>query len=819
MIKPLFFNDKTKEEPNPRKCAEQPWQQAKAEMWDEVTLTLCDLWFLAAHVRLGLITKLQNDYEYVLEELPEVIENKRITNIHIQIIENWKSKIIYFTNELTNEIRNNWERVNELTLNSLYFPEIFEIFKSKEGKPVNATQIQTKDCLHPIRFDKLSYLYDYIISKRLLFSRFPKYSNSLVIQEAFNSSKNGYVHYLAEQIIENNYDDLLIILDNTSLQEHNPSKIIISELESEAISIAIGFVKISPFGKYAISISNSGDKNVLQIFKVNEGIKVKEITFKEKLMCGYFDLSEEKIILGFENGEIKVLDIYQNFEINKGIRIITNSSLSNITTTSDGNIALILFKDKTCILVDLQLQRYVKVEKDSPNYPLFFVLTFCKWFFPVTLNRQININQVSIGCKNIIDNNYAHFTFVSLDLQRIIYCDFMNLELFDINSNRLIKLDDNITFSGDLWDDGIRDVSAVAMTLNSQMCLTGHVDGSLRVWDLIRNECIYVCFDTIEENVVAIDLSFDGSRAICLTENNRIQLFDMKNLVDQKKTGEKVSRLNQFYAGIERGCKINTILPDRKSGKVTLLNNTIEIVSMQNSVDSCCTVSPDGRYVAGTFDCKRIYVWKIKTKGIVNIIDLNYNSEITCILFSPDGGKIIASDRGEENSINIWNTYNDTLLATLKLNTRICGMSGIHASGSVFFGTERYQNGKINIKNLTKDYAIVTGTTGLSGRWCAEEILHYSDEGYEYIKDPKSTLNWDEIYTTKCLWCCYQIPVPNSIIDTIMDINTTYHIISDDFPCLKLPDEAWDEPNLLTICPRCGGKLKFNPFLANRKKK
>jgi hypothetical protein len=33
-------------------------------------------------------------------------------------------------------------------------------------------------------------------------------------------------------------------------------------------------------------------------------------------------------------------------------------------------------------------------------------------------------------------------------------------------------------------------------------------------------------------------------------------------------------------------------------------------------------------------------------------------------------------------------------------------------------------------------------------------------------------------------------------------------------PCLELPEEAWEEPGLLSYCPKCSGELKFNPFMA-----
>jgi hypothetical protein len=40
--KPLYLDEPVSKKPNIRKLVEQPWQQTKAEMWDEVTGTFCN---------------------------------------------------------------------------------------------------------------------------------------------------------------------------------------------------------------------------------------------------------------------------------------------------------------------------------------------------------------------------------------------------------------------------------------------------------------------------------------------------------------------------------------------------------------------------------------------------------------------------------------------------------------------------------------------------------------------------------------------------------------------------------------------------------
>jgi len=49
---------------------------------------------------------------------------------------------------------------------------------------------------------------------------------------------------------------------------------------------------------------------------------------------------------------------------------------------------------------------------------------------------------------------------------------------------------------------------------------------------------------------------------------------------------------------------------------------------------------------------------------------------------------------------------------------------------------------------------------------------------------------------------------------TIRKITKKAGLKPEQSPCLELPDEAWEDPGLLGNCPKCGEKLKFNPFIA-----
>lgn len=51
----------------------------------------------------------------------------------------------------------------------------------------------------------------------------------------------------------------------------------------------------------------------------------------------------------------------------------------------------------------------------------------------------------------------------------------------------------------------------------------------------------------------------------------------------------------------------------------------------------------------------------------------------------------------------------------------------------------------------------------------------------------------------------------------INGITRNANLTDNQSPCLDLPAEAWDEPQLLSACPLCRQPLKFNPFVVDNR--
>jgi hypothetical protein len=75
--KPLYLDKAEHKKPYVRKLMEQPWQMTQAGMWDEVTESLCNLDFIQAKAAARFTYELVDDFNKVLEVIPENAENVR----------------------------------------------------------------------------------------------------------------------------------------------------------------------------------------------------------------------------------------------------------------------------------------------------------------------------------------------------------------------------------------------------------------------------------------------------------------------------------------------------------------------------------------------------------------------------------------------------------------------------------------------------------------------------------------------------------------------------------------------------------------------
>jgi hypothetical protein len=78
---------------------------------------------------------------------------------------------------------------------------------------------------------------------------------------------------------------------------------------------------------------------------------------------------------------------------------------------------------------------------------------------------------------------------------------------------------------------------------------------------------------------------------------------------------------------------------------------------------------------------------------------------------------------------------------------------------------------------------------------------------------------WEDGCRVLCCWCGKRFPLAPKIHDVITAITRNAGLSPEQSPCLELPEEAWEEPGLVSECPLCRRPIKYNPFIVDNRER
>ncbi len=203
-------------------------------------------------------------------------------------------------------------------------------------------------------------------------------------------------------------------------------------------------------------------------------------------------------------------------------------------------------------------------------------------------------------------------------------------------------------------------------------------------------------------------------------------------------------------------------------------------------------ISPDGQRAISASLNGECFVWDLTSWEVVKILK-GHTRSVNSVSFTPNGKLAITGST--DNTCILWNLKNGEkkgiYIATSAVNAVSCFPGGI-------FGGE--SSSKTFILNLNKelvcpDKAIIT----IRSIWSFKKHIHMP-------------------LSADCPLCGLRFDPPASVLTTIEDISIKAGLKSGESPCMELPREVWQEPGLLSNCPKCGGEIKFNPFIAGNDK-
>ena len=331
-------------------------------------------------------------------------------------------------------------------------------------------------------------------------------------------------------------------------------------------------------------------------------------------------------------------------------------------------------------------------------------------------------------------------------------------------------------------------INTIVITPDRHHAISGSDDKTCIIWDLESGTAKKI-FNGHNSRVIDLKVTPCGKQAISIDDFNCCILWEIE-------TGEILNTLvkkNGFSSiAITLDGKHALIgsdefyLWDLKNGQLVRTYNV-------NRFDpSFITFTPDGKRVLSSHSFLGKYpiciLWDLRTGELLKTYS-GHNKKIVSLKTTPDGNYFITAS--EDNTIIFWDLKSGKKIARYfsrgKLDWLDMNCAGIFTGGS---------SGEYHYLNSPSFYSDPNSIITTSS--CVYDL----------------SLNKYQKHSSDCPLCGVRFETPQEILDCIHNIEVKSLTKKEESPCLYFSDDAWEESGLLSPCPSCGSKLKFNPFIA-----
>lgn len=741
--KTLYLDEPIQNKPNTRKLVEQPWQQTKAEMWDQVTETICNLNFIQCKASAKLTIHLFEDIGDVLKAIPDYQENIRIEKLR-------QNRLNKYTKDLLASSNGELEKID--------IPECITPW-SKSMIEDEINRMKT----HPTRSDKLLDFRNFLGQEAVTLNNFATEFHHLAYQRAWNYADSGPVGKSVEDI------DLpdavsLLLCPKEFRPKWNPSPHLIMLLDGHYEHIQS--ISTTPNGE--IGISGSSDHSCI-LWNLTNGEKIltlvghsdtvssvkitpdgkRAISGSIDKTCVVWDLTVGKIIYILEGYSGYVTDVsitpdgtkaittYSSIKMYEGLieqrgkvvmayektaqpKLVSESKKRSPKITFPDIYKKNVFIDQNenfCILWDLKIGKPLKVLSSDMEIEAVSIAANGENAVMLTGNNAVLWNLKNGGILGTIDvNDYSlsnskpHINILPNGKRAVLsYSGSLNcITFWDFNSGKT----NTITLNSSA-------ISTVT-TPNGEVAVTASRDASYTLWDLKKGVQIVTAklnfFVTggfmmgVDNFYHPIDVTADGKRIITAMSGTKIGILefekgineldtcnsDRKQLtsllsisIDGQKaiTGSKSIQDNKYFLWNLKNLKLLKIIegPTSKNGMEQIL-----------FVKKAAKITPDGkRAIASCIngDCK---IWDLQS-GEVSLVMNKHFEPIDSIEISGDGTKVITVSK---DMTILWNLITLTSQSIVKEHS---GVNTMQISPDGHFALLAYENGDLMIWDLIYD--------------------------------------------------------------------------------------------------------------------
>ena len=832
---PLLIESDGKKHPHIRKVSELPYQQMCGEAWDDVEKTLCSLDFIEAKCTAGMTYELMKDYDVAMNEIPEG-RAERETELERE------REIQRYTREIV-EYALKWSEARDLHTqdpvkypmpapDDIPLPKAIESVKPWTDKEIEAdTQ---KIINNPTPLHKLKVFSQFVNGEAHNLIKYNSYP-LFCIQQAYNSANAGPVYNAASKILENNTDAITILLKKPSLPPFNPHPGALRTLAGHTGSVDA--VSLTPDGRRAVS--GSWDET-LRVWDVESGQCLRTLEGHTSLVTAVGLMPDgRRAVSGSWDKTLRVWDV----ESGQCLRTLKGHTddVYAVSLMPDGRRAVSGSRDNMLRVWNLLTGKCLRILKGHTEWVRAVSLTpDGRRALSGSDDKKLRVWDVESGqCLRILKGHTEWVRAVSLTpggCRAVSGSDDKTLRVWDVESGRCLRTLEGHTDC----------VLAVSLTSDGRRAVSGSRDNMLRVWNLLTGKCLRILKGHSSE-IKAVDITPDSRRVVSGSEDRTLRVWNLQtgkcqyvldgysswfkadfttlaNVILQRiMNGDR--GLEKYLCGTQKGGMVLRVLlshfsfcvnavsitPDGSRAVSGSGDNMLRVWDLQTGKYLrileghifgvvAVVITPDGcRAVSGSRD-GTLRVWDIQTGKCLRILE-GHSGSVYVVGITPDGHTAILGISDRDNTIRVWNLRTGEFIAIYSGNDPISSVSMVNKKGDIVIGTSTGLVIFARIMNPIQKSPVITATR-------------------LWLFDPGSKKGiWDDKITALCEWCGKCFVVSGEILDVIRSISRNARLSPDDSPCLKLPDEAFNDPRLLSACPHCHQPLKFNPFVVDNKER
>ncbi|MCF7859127.1 MAG: DUF4062 domain-containing protein [Candidatus Cloacimonetes bacterium] len=384
--------------------------------------------------------------------------------------------------------------------------------------------------------------------------------------------------------------------------------------------------------------------------------------------------------------------------------------------------------------------------------------------------------------QNPIGHNYAVSSIpIRPDGKRVIYkaTDWDNY-LWDLESGKQSRF----PIPGD--------VSSIPISPDGRQAI-GKLSKNFDLLDLESGKQIQHFEKEQTHFINTVSFSPDGKRVISGYEDNTCILWDLES-------GKQI----QTLIGHDNGVIAASFSPDGRRvissswDKTCILWDLVSgkpiktLIGHKWGVMAVC-FSPDGRQAVSSSDDRTCIVWDLENGKSIHILN-GHTERVNTISISADGKRVISGS--DDRTCILWDMVSGEKIAIYKTLSKIKSINQIN---NTFY---------LECEDTDIPGEIIPLKSG-------NGVLNH---GFVIVTVRKIWDSKNKIYlpfSADCPFCGHRFKPPEDVLETIRIITKEAGLRPDQSPCLELPDKYWDDPGLLSECPKCHEKLKYNPFVVD----